>query len=98
MRPKKIKPAQKTVKYLFRKRIPTAEDWHPTHEDGCLEAKAMILTDESFRICFWGEDDFGMEQNFKEHTHELRMRWVRWLNQLALVSQKDLRERGFYNA
>lgn len=48
------------------KQILTREDWHPT-VDGQLKASFMLLTDQNWRVCVWGGDDFGMERDFP-HT------------------------------
>lgn len=48
------------------KQILTREDWYPT-VDGRLKVSFMLLTDQQWRVCVWGGDDFGMDRDFP-HT------------------------------
>jgi hypothetical protein len=44
-------------------KIKTNEDWFPTR-NGCVTASMLMLIDGNWRVCFWGEDDFGIEKDF----------------------------------
>ena len=47
------------------KRLLTNENWYPTREDGTVKASLLSLSDGKFRVCVWGEDDFGLERDYE---------------------------------
>lgn len=56
----------------------------------------------SVRVCFWGDDDTGLELDvyFKtlEDADEAWIRWTAWLSRLAYASYWDLKKVGFTTA
>jgi hypothetical protein len=46
------------------KRIATSENWYPTNKDGTVRVSLMQLYTAQWRVCVWGDDDFGLERDF----------------------------------
>ena len=51
-----------------------------------------ILGSDLRRVSFWGHDDTGV---YREVAPEHFDSWLRWLNGLVLVTQRDLLSMGF---
>jgi hypothetical protein len=45
------------------KTILTSESWYPTI-NGKVRVQLMQLSNRMWRVCVWGGDDFGLEQDF----------------------------------
>lgn len=43
--------------------IKTDQDWHPT-KNGQVKVSLLQLKDNTWRVCVWGEDDFGLERDY----------------------------------
>lgn len=80
------------------KRILTNETWFPTREDGTVKAAFVaLMTDghvDAWRVCVWGEDDFGMERDFKDRMEALAM----FRRVVDLTTQAQLMSWGFVRA
>lgn len=94
--------------------VKTYENWHPSYKfegdtqlDG-LEDKYLLrlsfgkilhYTDkEYYRVCVWGQDDFGMEKDFsKDQYKEAEIVFMKILSQKYL-SKGYLEQLGFQNA
>jgi len=81
------------------KRLLTNEDWVPTRDDGTVRAAFMQLpyatrSGRNWRVCLWGEDDFGLERDFESRAEAIEM--FRRLHNL--VTQKELQAMGFKRA
>lgn len=85
-------------KLFIRKMIYTPDDWYPNCEDDRVRGSVVFLHNGDLRICFWGNDDFGLELDLPDGTVEEAEWWSRWLSNLAIVTQSSLRSLGFYNA
>jgi hypothetical protein len=55
--------------------VPVQEDWYSNyriegdarHKDTLLvQVSALSLSDGKFRVCVWGNDDFGLERDFDQ--------------------------------
>lgn len=90
------------------RRVPTPEDWAPTHRDGTVRGSVYLGLEWqrpgrwSVILCFWGEDDHGMERVTRyldeDAAAALYQREAAWLCGLALVQQATLRALGFVPA
>lgn len=72
----------------------TSENWYPNWEGGKVKASFLRLRDGTYRVCVWGEDDFGMEKDFTdrdtaEHVFE-RLPHI--------IFKADLKALGFVRA
>lgn len=110
---KRAEKEQRVLAYrkFERANIPTPEDWYPSIQDQYVDG-AIIQRLDPFkqkddkpywlRICFWGGDDFGMEQDFffetAEETERAFAHWQAWMVSLALVEKSALRILGFQTA
>jgi hypothetical protein len=75
-------------------RVPTNENWHPTREDGTLSAGLhWIMPTDQWRVCFWGEDDSGMERDFDNYCEALEM--FRKTTSVKCVTVAYLKKMGF---
>jgi hypothetical protein len=78
-------------------RVKTSENWHPTFPDGTLRASLLWMkpTDQ-WRVCFWGDDDFGMERDFDSYIDALEV--FRKTTSQKDVTASYLDTMGFRNA
>lgn len=77
-------------------RIPTPDQWHPTAEDGTVSLSFCQVGDGTWRVAAWGEDDFGLEKDFLSRPDAIEL--FRRLSRCSMITQKQLRDLGFYNA
>ncbi len=75
------------------KEMRTAEDWYPT-VNGKVRVRTMKLTDGRFRVCLWGGDDFGLEQDFTDATEARKI----YRGIQDFTTQRQLKQQGFQNA
>jgi len=76
-----------------RKHIATAEDWYPT-TNGLVKISLIKFNDDTWRVCVWGDDDYGLELN---DLAEDKARII--FNQIVhLTTKLDLINMGFKNA
>ena len=113
-RKKKLQAQEKRRKRLrvCEKLIPTPDDWYPAILiDGAPFVQGKVFIDDDpldtkhrffFRICFWGNDDFGMEWDL--YTNDLGAaereydRWFKWLASQSIISVDSLKLLGFVHA
>lgn len=56
---------------------PTRDDWYGNYPGNMVEVSLVFLNDPSdiseykFRVCIWGNDDYGMEKDFTSYTDAL---------------------------
>ena len=54
------------------------------------------------RICFWGNDDLGIEQDAYLPTQELAIhqynQWIKYVSNLSIASRENLLQLGFHYA
>ena len=80
---------------------PVSDDWCPNHP-GNLVSFALTEHPNYFCICFWGDDDLGMEKEYPFHKGQrlstlLGLKW--FLDHLPKpLSQKWLKSQGFVSA
>lgn len=48
------------------KHIATRENWYPTNANGKVRVFLLRLSTGQWRVCVWGDDDFGLERDFKD--------------------------------
>lgn len=77
----------------------TQEDWHPSYEMEdhlFLRVSYIPLNNNTYRVCVWGADDFGMEKdlNSKNNAKELFHKIV----ELPEISENALKHLGFVYA
>lgn len=79
----------------------TDDDWYPCYKIGKKEVVRVALLSlydsvKKFRVCVWGDDDFGMEQDFinEEIARECFLTVIGW----EKVNQDTLLSYGFTNA
>lgn len=97
------------LRYSYKRDVPTPDEWYPTHiaEDGSRFACGSVFLEKRnpgawVRICFWGDDDFGIEKDTEFKTLDEGIEYyhknVRWMSKLAFASWKDLLKLGFVKA
>lgn len=74
--------------------IPTNDDWYPTYDDGTVVGGVHVLSSLELRICFWGNDDCGMELDMPLTIDDYE-RWNKWLSQLSYIDMDTLLSLGF---
>lgn len=80
----------------------TTSSWYPEYtlnnKDKLVRVSFIKLRDNSWRVCAWGDDDFGLEKDFLR-TQE-KEAWCLFLEVIGLddVTHQALTERGFYGA
>jgi len=91
------------------KRVLSNEDWYPTlafehHDDGrptdyypgMIQVSFYHYEDGHARVCVWGGDDFGMEQEFQPGDN---LRAEREFDRIVnLTTRAELEARGFGQA
>jgi hypothetical protein len=92
----------------IEKFITTTDDWCPNYEgDKVRIFLANYKYDKpiySFvRIAVWGNDDFGLEMDFKDTSEENRLKYIEWKENIfdkvpEPCTMKYFKELGFYNA
>lgn len=90
---------------------PTADDWYPSYQlnDWCDGVKNQDLVRISFlgnisppdrmpvfRVCAWGNDDFGMELDLTEEASAFNI-FLQIIGK-DFVNHRDLKEFGFISA
>lgn len=77
------------------KQIRTNEDWFPT-VDGQLRVSFACLTDQQWRVCVWGGDDFGMERDFP-HVEKQEAKAL-FEKLVDFTTKQKMQELGMVNA
>jgi len=83
---------------------PTDDDWYPSFrlndaEEGnppttkLVKISLLYLAGGTYRVCAWGNDDFGLERDFEDKSEAMGC----FLNILAMpkVNQVDLAQMNF---
>jgi hypothetical protein len=105
----KDKDLQFRLRHHYTRNVPTPDDWYPAHIDkaGGWFAEGTVFLEKKHpggwvRVCFWGDDDFGIEKDMffdtLDEALECYHREVRWLSRLAMASWRDLLKIGFIHA
>lgn len=77
-------------KEIFKK---TTDEWYPNFPNDEVEVSFLYLNDGTFRVCVWGNDDFGMELDF-ESLIEAEDIFDKILD-MDIVNKQDLYNLGF---
>ena len=77
------------------KQIRSTENWYPTTA-GQVQVSCMLLTDNQWRVCVWGGDDFGMERDFP-NAGELEAKRL-FENLVDFTTQAQMHEFGMVRA
>jgi len=72
---------------------PTTDDWYPNFENNTIQISLLPLNDGTFRVCAWGNDDFGMELDF-ESLGEAEYIFDT-IEKYSIVNKQDLYDLGF---
>lgn len=75
---------------------PTQDDWYPNFENNTVQLSLLNLGNNTYRVCSWGNDDFGMELDFEtlgeaEYIFDI-------LNKKEFINKEDLKKMGFQYA
>lgn len=99
---KKPKAHRRAIKDVTNHR-PAAEDWYPTFPEGTVRIHLMVheyvgadskVRGHLNRVVVWGNDDFGMGQDFDTPEEAERC-----FNQMpSVIFKDDLYDLGFQNA
>lgn len=88
--------------WSVEKRVRVTEDWWPTADDGTVSVKILRMISYrsrgrqvpgGWRVCLWGEDDFGMEQDFDDDNFEQARRFYNLIDDG--ITQEQLHGMGF---
>jgi len=95
----------KSARHVATRLVFSPEDWFPSFPDGMVSGSVIRMHQSGprcLRICFWGDDDFGMELNLDVPADtDLQLevqRWTEWLERLKQITQADLKKLGFIRA
>lgn len=89
------------------KLVPTSDDWAPSYDEdgnsksndrdsgGFVKASCIPLL-FGWRVCFWGADDCGYEDDFE--TYEEAKHMFDFITNVGSVSIKDLEDFGFHHS
>lgn len=74
----------------------TSDDWYPSYkleDQQLVKVRLLELKNGLWRVCVWGNDDFGLERDYcqYEDAHEM----FQIIIKQPQVSQKFLRVCGF---
>ena len=96
--PKPQKKAAREFKYDRHTRIPTSDDWYPTASDGTVRVSYLLLINGEWRVCVWGDDDFGLERDFPANEKIKAKRIYEKLIGCSILTQEFCKSLGMYNA
>lgn len=74
----------------------TPDDWYPNYPNNEVELSIINLSDGQFRVCVWGNDDFGMEKDF--NSADLAEQTYDTIKNSGVVTKEDLYVMGFETA
>ena len=78
---------------IFKK---TNDDWYGNFKNNtCQLIYIGELTDGVFRVAVWGDDDFGIDKDFKTEKEAIEM--FDKLKKRTIINHKDLYDLGFTN-
>lgn len=72
---------------------PTTDDWYPNFENNTIRISLLLLNDGTFRVCAWGNDDFGMERDFESLGEADDI--FDTIEKYSTVNKQDLYDLGF---
>jgi hypothetical protein len=78
------------------KRIATAENWYPTNKNGTVQVSLMQLYTAQWRVCVWGDDDFGLERYFDARDEAMARLLFDHIQDS--MTQETMRQLGMVNA
>ena len=80
----------------------TNEDWYPSIiMDGgqYIEVSFIPLSNKKFRVCAWGDDDFGMEKDFESKDRFAAYSLFKEIEKIEQPLTKSyFKNKGFINA
>jgi len=87
--------AAERLAQVREKLIATTENWYPSI-DGKVRVRLLLLSTDQWRVCVWGNDDFGMERDFPHvERQEAKVLFERITDG---TTQAQMREWGLTNA
>lgn len=78
--------------------IRTSFDWYPTRGDGLVRVSFIELHNDQFRVCVWGEDDYGLERDFPHVERQAAKRLYEQLIACSILTQEFCKSLGMYPA
>lgn len=72
-------------------------DYIPVHRTSrIVTVSFMQLSDGKYRVCVWGNDDFGLEKDYNLEDEA----WYNFIKVIKMhaVNKQPLKDMGFYNA
>lgn len=68
---------------------PTNDDWYPCHPENTVKLCYIgKLSDGKYRVAAWGNDDYGLEQDFETEREAISI--YERLGRYPFINQKDL--------
>lgn len=75
----------------------TNDDWYGNYEGDRIKLSYLgELSDGTFRVCCWGNDDCGMEKDFIFEMEAMQV--FKMLSEKDVIDKKDLEDIGFIRA
>ena len=72
----------------------TNDDWYGNYENNkCKLCYIGLLSDGTFRVAVWGNDDFGIDKDLKTETEAIEM--FNMLKEYKTINHEDLYDLGF---
>jgi hypothetical protein len=70
------------------------ESWYPNYPNDQVKVSLIDYHDGNWRVCIWGWDDFGLEQDLKDKALAQKL-----YDEIDHgITQAQLKARGFYRA
>ena len=90
----------------------TEDEWYPNYDGDTVRVSLILRRKKSneyklygqtlFRVCVWGDDDFGMEKDFKSGDDQADIEQAKELYATLIeqkfINQGYLKKLGFINA
>lgn len=81
----------------------TDDEWYSNETLLCkgkptrvVTASFILLTNGLWRVCVWGNDDFGLERDYPKRMEAVLA--FRRIIKMDRVNKQPLKDMGFYNA
>ncbi len=74
----------------------TKDDWCPNYKKNLVRLFYVPLTDGTFRVAVWGNDDLGMEFDYQDSRAALNI--YEFLSKQKYINFDTCKKLGFYHA